>query len=482
MSTDTVCVFVEDPLYFRDAHYPQNFHTHKLVLHRASMRAYADILRNKGFTVHYLEYTSAPTPSQVMRYVRENGGTNVTVFNPTDFILEKRLRAAAQKHRCTLSIRESPNFVTPVAVLEEYFHGKKRYLMNNFYIFQRKRLGILLTKDNQPEGGAWNFDAENRKPLPKDISIPALPHFTHNAYVQEAIKYVARHFTHNPGNPQDFNYPVTHTDAQKLLSDFLEERFHHFGAYEDAIARDHTLLFHSMLSAPLNCGLLSPQQIIEAALAHTPAAPLPSREGFIRQIIGWREFMRAVYIFKGSEIRNANILNHMNTLSSAWYEGTTGILPVDMTVRRVQKHAYCHHIERLMILGNMMLLMRIHPTEVYRWFMDMFIDAYDWVMVPNVYAMSQYAPGNLITTKPYFSSSNYVCKMSDYPTGEWCDIWDALFYAFLANHRKSIESNPRLAVLLKNLDALSSEKKRRFRHVLRCVPDCINSSLACISL
>lgn len=239
----------------------------------------------------------------------------------------------------------------------------------------------------------------------------------------------------------------------------MKKRLAGFGAYEDAISEEQVVLFHSKLSAPLNIGLLSPSEIIARALLMEAKVPRASLEGFIRQIIGWREFMRAVYVLRGSEIRRRNVLNHKNNLPDAWYGATTGIAPIDATIRKVLKHAYCHHIERLMILGNFMLLLKITPDHVYGWFMDLFIDAYDWVMVPNVYAMSQFADGGTITTKPYFSSSNYVRKMSDYKKGPWCEIWDSLFYNFLSAHRSMISRNPRLNVLLKHLDRLSKEKR-----------------------
>lgn len=331
--------------------------------------------------------------------------------------------------------------------------------MNSFYIFQRKRLGLLLESDSQPLGGKWSFDSENRKKLPKNIEIPKPFVFRQDSYVKEAIEHVNKYFKNNPGSAEDFNYPISHLQAQHLLENFLNTKFELFGRYEDAISKHETVLFHSMLSAPLNIGLLSPEEVVRQALGFKDKVPLASLEGFIRQIIGWREFMRAVYEIKGSEIRNSNSLSHNAKLPLSWYTGKTGIEPIDDTIQKILKSAYCHHIERLMLLGNFMLLSQIHPHDVYGWFMDMFIDAYDWVMVPNVYSMSQFSDGGTITTKPYFSSSNYVLKMSDYKKAEWCGIWDALFYNFLDVHRKVIDKNIRLKVLLKHLDKMSPEKR-----------------------
>jgi len=208
-------------------------------------------------------------------------------------------------------------------------------------------------------------------------------------------------------------------------------------------------LFHSNLSSSLNIGLLSPLEIVNAAL--NSHAPISSKEGFIRQLIGWREFIRALYMLEGEKMRMMNVLNHQQLLSRAFYKGNTQIKVVDFTIQKFTKYAYLHHIERLMILGNLMLLTEVNPSEVYRYFMAMSIDAYDWVMVPNVYGMSQFACGDLMTTKPYFSSSNYLLNMG-VESGEWKETWDALFYMFLKKHRKLIVQNPRLGVLIQNLD------------------------------
>lgn len=450
-------LLIEDPLFFGDRKYPRRFHKQKIVLHRASMRAFADRLNEKGFRTEYLEYGEYPDPVRVAGFLRKQGAGEVTMYDPVDFVLEKRARMAFASFR-SFTLLETPNFLTPLPVVHDFFRGKKNFLMNSFYIFQRRRLGILV-ENGAPLGGKWSFDAENRKRLPQGLRIPPPIHFKKNKYVEEAVQYANQNFKQNPGRAEEFDYPIDRAGSKRLLADFMKKRLAGFGAYEDAISEEQVVLFHSKLSAPLNIGLLSPSEIIARALLMEAKVPRASLEGFIRQIIGWREFMRAVYVLRGSEIRRRNVLNHKNNLPDAWYGATTGIAPIDATIRKVLKHAYCHHIERLMILGNFMLLLKITPDHVYGWFMDLFIDAYDWVMVPNVYAMSQFADGGTITTKPYFSSSNYVRKMSDYKKGPWCEIWDSLFYNFLSAHRSMISRNPRLNVLLKHLDRLSKEKR-----------------------
>jgi deoxyribodipyrimidine photolyase-related protein len=221
------------------------------------------------------------------------------------------------------------------------------------------------------------------------------------------------------------------------------------------------VLFHSVLTPVLNIGLLDPREIVDRALAHAAKhkVPVNSLEGFIRQVIGWREFMAGIYRHRGVEIRNGNFWGHDRPMPRAFYEGTTGIPPVDDTILRVLDHGWCHHIERLMVMGNFMLLCRIRPHDVYRWFMELFVDAYDWVMVPNVYGMSQFADGGTFTTKPYVSGSNYIRKMSYYPKGDWCETWDALFWSFIADHLEFFASNPRLSMMARTWEKLSAAKK-----------------------
>ncbi|MEJ2004055.1 MAG: FAD-binding domain-containing protein, partial [Cyclobacteriaceae bacterium] len=258
----------------------------------------------------------------------------------------------------------------------------------------------------------------------------------------------------------NFIYPVTHYQAEEWLSDFIEKRIIKFGDYEDAISDRSAFLFHSVLTPALNIGLLTPQQVIEEIMKNHEKTPIPlnSLEGFIRQVIGWREFMRGIYRYKGTYQRKHNFFGHSRKIPESFWNGNTGIDPLDDVIKKVNQHAYAHHIERLMVLGNFMLLCEFDPDEVYQWFMELFIDAYDWVMVPNVYGMTQYADGGLITTKPYISSSNYIRKMSNYGKGEWSEIWDGLYWRFLHIHRDKFENNQRMNMMMSILDRMDQEK------------------------
>jgi deoxyribodipyrimidine photolyase-related protein len=337
-------------------------------------------------------------------------------------------------------------------------------VQTDWYVAQRKQRKILI-ENGKPVGVSWTYDTENRKRYPKGMIPPRVQFPQANEYSIEAAHYTLRNFALNPGevHPESM-YPLTHDDAERWLDDFLQQRFAEFGPYEDAIVSKEHWLNHSVLTPMLNVGLLTPDYVVNTALAHAEryATPLASLEGFVRQILGWREFIRLFYEHYGSAQRTRNYWNFTRDIPSSFYTGTTGIAPIDHTIKKLLQTGYNHHIERLMILGNFMLLCEFHPDAVYRWFMEMYIDAYDWVMVPNVYGMSQFADGGMMCTKPYISGSNYVLKMSDYKAdGHWEKIWDALFWRFMHKQRDFFGTNPRLGMLLKTLDRMPAEKQEQ---------------------
>jgi deoxyribodipyrimidine photolyase-related protein len=284
-----------------------------------------------------------------------------------------------------------------------------------------------------------------------------------NNFFEEAKEYTQRNFPNNIGSLNEgIIYPIGFKESKAWLQQFLEHRIMEFGDYEDAIVQKEILLNHSMLTPLLNVGMITPLKIIQNTLEFNMSkqVPINSLEGFVRQIIGWREFIRGVYVAKGREERTSNYWGFNRKIPKSFYDGSTGILPVDETIKKILKTGYCHHIERLMVLGNFMLLCEFDPNEVYRWFMEMFIDAYDWVMVPNVYGMSQFADGGMMSTKPYISASNYLIKMSDYPKGAWQEIWDALFWRFMNKQRNFFLKNPRLGMLIKIYDQWDESKQK----------------------
>ncbi|MHA7210443.1 cryptochrome/photolyase family protein [Arthrobacter sp. MDT1-65] len=461
-SRDTHFVFLEDDLLFRSL----RFHQQKLVLHRAAMTIFARRVEDAGFGVDYVE-TSAEHTSQerLSAVLADRGATLVTYYDVVDDWLERRLTRTLADAAVEARSLETPQFLTPREEIGTYF-SSHNWRMQTFYEWQRKRLGILVESDASPTGGKWSFDTENRKKLPKTVALPDLPEFERPPEVEDAIAWVGTAFPDNPGNADSFNWPVTHRQASDALEAFLSERFELFGPYEDSIAVGQTYLFHSALSSSMNTGLLSPAEVVDLALdfAGRHGTPIASVEGFIRQVIGWREYIRASYVLRGREMRTGNTLELTADLDPRWWTGDTGLEPVDSVITRVLDTAYAHHIERLMILGNAALLMRAKPDAVYEWFMEMFIDAYDWVMVPNVYAMSQYAAGTMITTKPYVSGSNYIKKMSDFKDGPWRFSWDALYWEFVRDYRDLFRRNPRSNMVVVLLDRMDAERRSDLQH------------------
>ncbi|MFK7996591.1 MAG: cryptochrome/photolyase family protein [Granulosicoccus sp.] len=464
-------LLIEHSLFFGDKQYPLRFHKQKLAYHRATMHAYAAYLEKQQCDVQIVPY--APTYcclDDLCKQAKSEGNDNIVFAELNDFTLRTRLISAATTAGLTWHELGTPGFINTREENHEWRRGRKRWFMADFYQWQRKRLDILM--DGQlPMGGQWSFDEDNRKKLPKaEVELlPKLPTVNKTASIRHAMATVEKEFPAALGSLDNWYYPTTHASAEKWLDTFFKERFAKFGPFEDAMAAGHNWLHHSVLTPMLNTGLLTPLQVIDKAMsfAETSAVPMNSLEGFIRQILGWREFMRATYDDLSVPMRTTNHWNHTRKLPQAFYDGTTGIDPVDDVILRVLDSGYCHHIERLMIIGGFLFLCEVDPDEIYNWFMEMFIDSYDWVMVPNVYAMSQHADGGAITTKPYFSGSNYVLKMSNYKKGEWSEIWDALFWRWIFLNSGELKGNPRWAMMVRNGEKMSADKRRHHLKVAK---------------
>lgn len=457
-------ILLEDSLFFGDPHAaPGRFHKKKLVLHRASMRAYAERLRQDGHEVHYLETAAGETlPDVLTKHHHSSPFSRIVMVEPADYLAERRLRRFCSRSEVALEILTSPMFLTPSDWADAHFGSRKKPFMAAFYEAQRKRLGLLVDASGQPTGGRWSFDEENRRGMPKKgLVVPAETRAKRRPEVDEAEAYVSSRFPDAPGEPTGFSYPVTHEDASAWLDHFLQWRLTGFGPWEDALSERETVLFHSVLTPALNIGLITPEEVVTRTLAYAEESrvPIESLEGFLRQIVGWREFIFQMYRRHDVEMRKGNFFNHHRKLPKAFWTGRTGVAPLDLVIRRTLSSAWCHHIERLMVLGSFMLLCQVHPDEVYAWFMELFIDAYDWVMVPNVYGMSQFADGGIFATKPYISGSNYLRKMSDYSPGGWEPIWDGLFWNFIDTHRDYFRGQPRLSMMAATLAKMDPAKR-----------------------
>lgn len=451
---------VEEFLFFRQF----IFHQQKLIFHRASMKYYENYLAEKNILVEYVECTAPAADVRILIPELAKGGiTEIHYTDTTDNWLEKRIATSARETGIKLVRYPNPGFLNQLPEVEDFFSGKKSYFQTDFYTWQRKKRNVLLDAAKKPLGGKWTFDAENRLKFPKNEIVPEIDIPGENQYVKEAKEYIRSNFPDNYGSNESFIYPVTHTAAEKWLDDFLLHRFSKFGIYEDAMLKHQAFLYHSVLTPMLNTGLLLPQQVIDKAMqiAAEKEIPLNSLEGFIRQLMGWREFIRIVYEKEGSKQRSTNYWQFKRKIPASFWTGETGIHPVDTVIKRVLQTGYSHHIERLMVMGNFMLLCEFNPNDVYKWFMEMYIDSYDWVMVPNVYGMTQFADGGLMTTKPYISGSNYLLKMGDWDKGHWQEIWDGLFWRFMHVHRGFFLQNPRLGMLVGTFDKMKEEKRNR---------------------
>ncbi len=455
---ESTIYLVEEYLFFTQ----YNFHKAKLSFHRASMKAYETFLKKNNFKVVYVD--AQEEKADVRKLIESLAKEKYIQINYAavyDCWLQKRITQSGEQFKIKTNNFESSYFLNSIQDGNDWVKNNKRYFHHNFYIDQRKKYKILVHAQDQPTGGKWSFDEENRKKLPAKHEVVAIKKIVVNTFYKEAITYVEKNFRKNYGESAVMQYPVTFEEAEDWLQDFFKERFSLFGDFEDALSKTNHQLYHSMLSPLMNVGLLTPKYVVDEALKFASAhkIPLNNVEGFVRQIIGWREFMHLVYYQIGSEQRTKNFWGFTRKIPASFWDGSTGIEPIDVVIKEVLRTGYCHHIERLMIVGNFMLLCEFNPNEVYRWYMELFIDSYDWVMVPNVYGMSQFADGGMTTTKPYISGSNYVIKMSDYKKGEWSDIWDSLFWRFMDVHRDIMGKNPRMGMLIKTYDKMPFEKK-----------------------
>ena len=467
------CYLIEEGLYFTQ--FP--FHKQKLVLHRASMKAYEQMLIDAGKNVTYIESTHKDSDCRelIASLISSKGDPDnkeaidkIYIIDVVDDWLRMHIQQAILKADIDFDVSPSPMFLNPLPIYCDFFKNK-RLFHHDFYIQARNRENILIDDQQNPIGGQWSFDEENRKKYPNKQTPPAVTFPELSDYYTEAIAYVEENFSEHYGEINlDFRYPTTHVEAEQWLENFLSKRFKDFGKYEDAIVDEEHILHHSILTPMLNTGLLTPRQVIERTLEISEEYDIPinSLEGFIRQIIGWREFMYGLYESIGRKQRSTNFWGFKRKIPPSFYTGDTGIVPIDTTIKKLLKTGYAHHIERLMILGNFMLLCEFDPDEVYQWFMELFIDAYDWVMVPNIYGMSQFADGGLMATKPYISGSNYINKMSNYQVkskgelGEWAAIWDGLFWRFMHVHREFFAKNPRIGMLLSMWDKMDKEQQQ----------------------
>ena len=435
-------------------------HPQKIALIFSAMRHFAAALRERGLRVQYVRLDDADNsgslPGELLRWADHFGAQEIHLTECGDWRLEQALR------HCGLPIHwhVDQRFLCSREAFAAWVGGRKQLRMEYFYREMRRRSGLLMNGDGTPVGGAWNFDADNRKALPKKgVEIPPLPQLEHDEITRAVIAEVDERYPEHPGSAADFWLPVTPEDSRDWLDLFVAERLHDFGRYEDAMKADEPFLFHAIVSPMLNIGLLTVDEVVAAATRTD--APLASVEGFIRQVIGWREYMRGMYRAH-PKLEHVNALHLDKRIQKYWFSGERMPkdlpLPVRTVLERVHRWGYAHHIERLMVLGNWFLLQGYAPRQVNDWFLALFVDAYDWVMVPNVMGMSQFADGGFVATKPYVSGGAYLQKMGSW----WSSAQEAkdsvftdAYWEFLERHEDVLAGNHRLGL------ALAPMRKRR---------------------
>lgn len=455
-------VVVEDPLYFgMDQEYPLKLHKQKLILHRASMRRYVEeVLWPAGYKTEYIDMDVFMDTGDALDRVGK--AEQLFVIDPTDDVLTKRL-LRARRERAELpnmTFLSSPNFYLKEQEIRQYFGERHKHLFAEFYQWQRERFNVLIGADYKPVGGKWAVGTEHNQRLAADVVLPSFAVFGDNKYVAEAVAWVQEHFPDNPGS-DEFIWPTNHQEALIWLSDFVENRLDDFALYQNTIDARSPWLYHSLLASSLNIGLLQPQEVVEAAIRRHEKRPIPleSLESFIRQVLGWREFTRGQYLHQSATVRTQNMFTHHRKLTNAWYDGTTGLPPLDDMIKKLRLHAYAHPQEKRLIASNLMLLCEIQPDHMYRWFSELTIDAYDWLMVPNVYDMNLFAGGSSESALP-LHSSNDILEVSNYERGDWSDTWDGLFWRFVEKHQAVLGKDPHMRTLLQRLERLDPDHKR----------------------
>ena len=444
----------------------QKHHKLKLILFLSSMRSYADELKKNKFKVNYIDLKKdfkISYEKKLENFIKKNKFEELISFEIEDKFFEKKISTLCKKNKIKLTFIQSPMFLNSRDEFKNYLSKTKKPFMANFYKIARAKTDILM-ENNKPKGGKWSFDEDNRKKLPKDIKIPEMIKVKETKHTKVLKKEIDKIFKNHPGEVDNFWLPTTYDDAVKWLDYFIIKKFNLFGDYEDAVDTNNNFLFHSVLSPMINLGLLTPDLIIERVRKVENKIKINSYEGYIRQIIGWREFIRGIYQNYDQQLEENNFFQHKNSLTKKWYDGTTGLDPLDHSIKNAQKYGYTHHIERLMVLCNIMNLCEIKPNEVYNWFMEMFVDSSDWVMSPNVYGMGLFSDGGIFSTKPYICGSSYFMKMMNFKRGNWNDIMDGLYWRFINKNRKFFQSNPRLNMMVNIYDKMNTERKN---HIIK---------------
>jgi deoxyribodipyrimidine photolyase-related protein len=448
-----------------------SYHLQKLVLVWSAMRHFAEELRQAGWTVSYEQAEDFKTP--LLQWIQEYQITELRVMTPTDRPFMKLIQSLELP--CQVTFTPGNRFIWEDQAFVNWARSRKRLIMEDFYREGRQRFNILM-EGKHPVGGRWNFDRENRKPPKGKLTLPEALWFEPDAMTQDVIDWVKRSPAFKDSQAyweiEPFRWGVTRAQALQVLDFFIETRLSEFGPYQDAMITNEQTLWHAMLSPYLNLGLLHPLEVVQAAeqayYANQTEWELNSVEGFIRQIIGWREYMHGIYIYMAEDYPERNWFNHHQPLPAFYWTGETQMNCLHQVLSQVKSTGYAHHIQRLMILSNFALIAGISPQELQDWFHAAFIDGYDWVMQTNVIGMGQFADGGMMASKPYAASANYVNSMSDYckkcaynfrdRTGDKACPFNFMYWDFLARHYEKLKNNHRMSFILRNVERFSTEE------------------------
>ncbi len=448
------------------------YHRQKLVLIWSAMRHFAASLEAKGWRVTYAVSDDFQTPLDA--WLNEYQIKELWVMLPSDRPFKTLIENLSL--RCTLRWFANNHFLWSQRDFREWADARKQLLLEDFYRAGRKRFGILLDNQGKPLGGKWNFDQDNRKPLKTKLTTPAVCRFTPDGITEAVIAKVKSLEFPLFGEIEPFHWGVTRSQALEVLEHFITHCLDNFGAYQDAMVTGEYTLWHSLLSPYLNLGLITPGEVIQRVeeAYYQQQFPLNSVEGFVRQVLGWREYMQGVYQWVEADYFQLNWFNHTHPLPRFYWDGElTDMNCFRQILQQVAKTGYAHHIQRLMILSNFALIMGVSPFELENWFHSVFIDAYDWVMQTNVLGMGQFADGGILASKPYAASANYIHKMSDYcdrcvynyrqRTGDSACPFNFFYWDFIARHRDQLKSNGRMNLVLANLSKLDAKELANIR-------------------
>ena len=463
---DTVVMaeVVEEATYVR--HHPK-----KIALIFSAMRKFAAVLEDAGWTVAYSQLDDTDNAGSIvgelLRRAEQTGAQEAICTEPGEWRLINKLTHAPIKTR----ILPDDRFLASHAEFEAWADGRKALRMEYFYRDMRRKTGLLMEGD-KPAGGQWNFDHDNRKPAPGDITIEGPLKFEPDNITGDVLALVEAQFDGHFGDLRPFWFATTRAQALEALDHFITHSLPRFGDFQDAMLRGEEFLFHAILSPYLNIGLLGPLEICQAAEAAYKSgdAPINAVEGFIRQIIGWREYVRGIYFLEGPEYAQRNALNQTRDLPGVYWGGETKMACMAAAIDQTAREAYAHHIQRLMVTGNFALLAGIDPSQVSDWYLEVYADAFEWVEAPNVVGMSQFADGGVIASKPYVSSGAYINRMSDYckgcaykvsqKTGEGACPFNTLYWHFLDRHRDRFSGNARMGNMYRTWDRMDEDKRK----------------------